>query len=80
MPKRTMPKRFGENTKSSAFGRAEAQTPQNARRNYDRYLALARAEALKGDPIAAENYFQHAEHYLRSMHESAAKAHPGRPS
>jgi hypothetical protein len=32
-------------------------------------LSLARAEALAGDQIAAENYFQHAEHYLRSMHE-----------
>jgi hypothetical protein len=40
---------------------------QNAERNYQRYLALARNEALAGDPIAAENYFQHAEHYFRSM-------------
>jgi hypothetical protein len=38
---------------------------------------LARAEALKGDLIAAENYLQHAEHYLRSMHE---EAHGGRLS
>jgi Domain of unknown function (DUF4167) len=45
-----------------------ARDPQNARRNYERYLALARAEALTGDRIAAENYFQHAEHYFRSMH------------
>jgi hypothetical protein len=48
--------------------------PQNAQRNYERYLALARAEALSGDRIAAENYFQHAEHYLRSMHESRSAA------
>jgi uncharacterized MAPEG superfamily protein len=45
-----------------------ARDPQNAQRNYERYLALARAEALTGDRIAAENYFQHAEHYFRSMH------------
>jgi hypothetical protein len=48
--------------------------PQNAQRNYERYLALARAEALSGDRVAAENYFQHAEHYLRSMHESRSTA------
>ena len=42
---------------------------QNAQRNYERYLELARAEALNGDSVAAENYLQHAEHYLRSMHE-----------
>jgi hypothetical protein len=32
---------------------------------------LARAETLAGDRIAAENYFQHAEHYLRSMAKDA---------
>ncbi len=39
----------------------------NARRNYERYLELARAEASAGNVIAAENYYQHAEHYFRSM-------------
>jgi hypothetical protein len=51
-----------------------AEAPQNARRNYDRYLALAQAEVRNGDRIAAENYYQHAEHYLRSMQESDARA------
>jgi hypothetical protein len=40
---------------------------QNAQRNYERYLALAEAQAKSGDMIGAENYYQHAEHYLRSM-------------
>jgi hypothetical protein len=30
-------------------------------------LELARAEALAGNPVEAENYYQHAEHYYRSM-------------
>jgi hypothetical protein len=38
---------------------------QNAQRNYERYLTLARAEAQAGNPVAAENYYQHAEHYFR---------------
>jgi diacylglycerol kinase family enzyme len=42
---------------------------QNAKRNFERYLELARAEALSGNTIAAENYYQHAEHYYRSMRE-----------
>jgi hypothetical protein len=58
-------------SKTSRFVRSNATSPQDARRNYERYLALARAEALSGDHIAAENYFQHAEHYLRSMHENS---------
>lgn len=34
----------------------------------DRYLALARDASSAGDPIAAESYFQFAEHYYRIMH------------
>jgi len=44
---------------------------QDAQKNYQKYLALARAEALTGDRIAAENYFQHAEHYFRTMRQGA---------
>jgi hypothetical protein len=47
--------------------RPEPQNHQNARRNYERYLALAQAEAQNGNTVAAENYYQHAEHYFRSM-------------
>jgi hypothetical protein len=54
----------------SAFRRPNARAPQTAQRNYEHYLALARAETLAGDRISAENYFQHAEHYLRSMNNS----------
>jgi uncharacterized protein DUF4167 len=41
-----------------------SQSPQ---RQYERYLALAQAEARTGNLIGAENYYQHAEHYFRSM-------------
>jgi hypothetical protein len=47
--------------------RQEPMGSQDAQRNYERYLELARAVALSGDLIGAENYNQHAEHYLRSM-------------
>jgi hypothetical protein len=47
--------------------RSEPKSSQNAQRSYERYLALARAEAQSGDMIGAENYYQHAEHYFRSM-------------
>ena len=58
---------------SSGFPRSQARNEQNAERNYERYLLLARAEALTGDRIAAENYFQHAEHYLRLMSKNRIK-------
>jgi hypothetical protein len=47
--------------------RPEPKGSQNAQRNYERCLALARAEALIGNTVGAENYYQYAEHYYRSM-------------
>ena len=52
---------------TSSAARPEPKGPQNAQRNYERYLALARAEALNGNTVGAENYYQYAEHYFRSM-------------
>jgi hypothetical protein len=36
-----------------------------ARQIFERYVALAREAATSGDRIAAENLYQHAEHYFR---------------
>ncbi len=48
--------------------RPELRGTQDAQRSYERYLVLAQAQAQSGDRIGAENYYQHAEHYFRSMH------------
>jgi hypothetical protein len=37
----------------------------------EKYLALARGAQTAGDRIAAENYFQHAEHYFRVINADA---------
>ncbi|MEH2525264.1 DUF4167 domain-containing protein [Bradyrhizobium sp. AZCC 1620] len=66
--RRSRPARRNE---SSGFPRPQTKNAQSAEKNYERYLALARAEALRGDRIAAENFFQHAEHYFRSMAKNA---------
>ena len=41
----------------------------NARNNYERYSAMARDAASRGQLIEAENFYQHAEHYFRVMRE-----------
>ena len=51
----------------SGATRPEPKGSENAQRSYERYLELAQAEALSGNVVSAENYYQHAEHYLRSM-------------
>jgi hypothetical protein len=52
---------------TSNAARPESKGSQNAQRNYERYLALAQVEVRAGNVIGAENYYQHAEHYFRSM-------------
>ena len=47
--------------------RPETNGSQNAKRSYERYLALAQEEARSGNVVGAENYYQHAEHYFRIM-------------
>ena len=43
----------------------------DAHQNYERYLALARDAAAKGDTVEAENFYQYAEHYFRVTRERA---------
>jgi hypothetical protein len=59
------PKRWTSNV-----ARPEPRGSQNAQRSYERYLALAQAQVQAGDIVGAENYYQHAEHYFRSMSSS----------
>ena len=50
---------------------------------FERYVALAREAAIGGDRIAAENFYQHAEHYFRmanASREGNQPAAPGRPT
>ena len=64
---------FNVRAKSSTIPPAH-RVSQTAQGNYERYLELGRAEALAGNPVEAENYYQHAEHYFRSM--SAVREKP----
>src|ERR1700736_6175450 len=52
----------------------------NAYQVFERYVALAREAATSGDRIAAENLYQHAEHYFRVMNADGQGAGgPPRP-
>jgi hypothetical protein len=43
----------------------------------EKYLQLARDAQTSGDPISAENYHQHAEHYLRMIAAAQEQMSPG---
>jgi hypothetical protein len=52
--------------------RRHGQISANAEKSYHSYMALAREAASRGDTIAAENFYQHAEHFLRLLKESTS--------
>ena len=55
----------------------------NAYQVFERYVALAREAQASGDRIAAENLYQHAEHYFRIMNaqgEGQGQHGPPRPT
>lgn len=57
---------------TSGAPRPQVRNTDSARRNYERYIELARASALAGDTIEAENCYQYAEHYFRTMNADAS--------
>ncbi|MBF0307339.1 MAG: DUF4167 domain-containing protein [Alphaproteobacteria bacterium] len=48
----------------------EMRVRGNAHQVLEKYLALARDASAQGDRIAAENYYQHAEHYFRCINSA----------
>ena len=55
----------------------------SAHQIFERYLALAREATASDDRIAAENFYQHAEHYFRvdnARREGNQQAMPLRPT
>jgi hypothetical protein len=49
----------------------------NASHVYEKYLQLARDASSSGDRVMAENYYQHAEHYLRIVQASQPRREDG---
>ncbi len=48
----------------------EGRVRGNAHQVYERYLAMARDAVSASDRVAAETYFQYAEHYFRVLNAS----------
>jgi len=51
----------------------------NAYQVFERYLAMAREAQTSGDRVAAENLYQHAEHYFRIMNAQGDGQNQGQP-
>lgn len=65
--------RHSRRTPSQSQQRPQHQGGQaHWQRNYERYQALAAGS--DSDPVARENYWQHAEHFYRMMHSATPAA------
>ena len=57
--------RLRSNSFSSSNTRNYFKTPQSAEKLFEKYNALAKEALSSGDKTLSENYFQHADHFMR---------------
>ena len=56
------------------FSRNGSMTnPFNVEKTMQKFLQLAKDAQSNGDPVLAQNYLQHADHYLRRYNELSDK-------
>jgi len=55
----------------------EGRVRGNAHQVYEKYIGLARDALSLGDRVAAENYYQYAEHYYRVLNARTDPQHNG---
>ena len=57
--------RLRSNSFSTSQTRNHFRTPQNAEKLLEKYNTLAKEALSSGDKTLSENYFQHADHFMR---------------
>ncbi len=74
MMKRSKPRSTPGRSKSGYSSNSDFKPKTaNVKQNLDKYLGLAREAVATGDRIAAEGFYQHAEHYLRLINDFKAQ-------
>ena len=62
---------------SNFFRKNAGRNNHNASKLIEKYSNLAREALSNGDKILSENYFQHAEHFIRVLEEKDAQFNKG---
>jgi len=60
-----MQMRLRSNSFSNSQTRNHFRTPQSAEKLFEKYNTLAKEALTSGDKTLSENYFQHADHFVR---------------
>ena len=58
---------------SNFYRKNSGRNNHNASKLIEKYSSLAREALSSGDKILSENYFQHAEHFIRVLEEKDAR-------
>ena len=58
---------------SNFYRKNSVRNNHNASKLIEKYSSLAREALSNGDKILSENYFQHAEHFIRVLEEKDAR-------
>ena len=64
-----MKTRHRSNSFSDNQMRNRFRTPQSAEKLFEKYNAMAKEALSSGDKTLSENYFQHADHFMRIIEE-----------
>ena len=65
----SMKARLRSNSFSNNQTRNHFRTPQSAEKLFEKYNALAKEALSSGDKTLSENYFQHADHFMRVIED-----------
>ncbi len=61
--------RLRSNSFSNSQTRNHFRTPQSAEKLFEKYNTLAKEALTSGDKTLSENYFQHADHFMRIIED-----------
>ena len=61
--------RLRTNSFSNSQTRNHFRTPQSAEKLFEKYNTLAKEALTSGDKTLSENYFQHADHFMRIIED-----------
>lgn len=59
--------RRSSGARNATIKKSTSARGENPKAHFDRYIKLAEAAATQGEKVDAQNYYQHAEHYFRTM-------------
>ena len=72
-------KMLGSNSFSNGHPMNNFRTPQSAERLFEKYNAMAKEALSSGDKTASENFFQHADHFMRIIGDKNRNQNQSKP-